>query len=189
MPPAVWPELAPPLTLSTTPSFLSSGKSGVGVLDSPLVQTLPAKFAAEARFTGDIEEFGPLDKEQKKAIRKGLKLMCRESQMGVAAAQLALGDAKLAVGSVDPERIGCIGHSLGGHNTMFTAAFDTRIQALVSNCGFTSFPKYYKGDLKGWTSDRYMPLIATKYDSKPEKMPFDFSEVVAALKSSGSVSM
>src|SRR5262249_42178016 len=27
---------------------------------------------------------------------------------------------------VDPERIGCIGHSLGGHNTMFTAAFDTR---------------------------------------------------------------
>src|SRR6267154_2066053 len=87
---------------------LSGGKRGVGVLDNPLVQTLPAKFAAEARFTGDIEEFGPLDKEQKKAIRKGLKLMCRESQMGVAAAQLALADAKLTVGSVDPERIGCI---------------------------------------------------------------------------------
>ncbi|HEY2147045.1 MAG TPA: beta-ketoacyl-[acyl-carrier-protein] synthase family protein [Pirellulales bacterium] len=87
---------------------LVSGKSGVGPLDSPLVQTLPAKFAAEARFTGDIEEFGPLDKEQKKAIRKGLKLMCRESQMGVAAAQLALADAKLAAGGVDPERIGCV---------------------------------------------------------------------------------
>jgi 3-oxoacyl-[acyl-carrier-protein] synthase II len=87
---------------------LSSGKSGVGLLDSPLVQTLPAKFAAEARFSGDIEEFGPLDKEQKKAIRKGLKLMCRESQMGVAAAQLAMVDAKLPVGSVDPERIGCV---------------------------------------------------------------------------------
>jgi dienelactone hydrolase len=82
---------------------------------------------------------------------------------------------------VDPERIGCIGHSLGGHNTMFTAAFDTRIKALVSSCGFTSFPKYYGGNLKGWTSDRYMPLIASRYESKPEKMPFDFPEVVAAF--------
>jgi dienelactone hydrolase len=82
---------------------------------------------------------------------------------------------------VDPERIGCIGHSLGGHNTMFTSAFDGRIKALVSSCGFTSFPKYYGGDLKGWTSDRYMPLIATKYESKPAKMPFDFPEVVAAF--------
>jgi len=82
---------------------------------------------------------------------------------------------------VDSKRIGCIGHSLGGHNAMFTAAFDTRIQALVSNCGFTSFPKYYGGDLKGWTSDRYMPRIATAYDLKPEKVPFDFPDVVAAF--------
>src|SRR5437870_9253505 len=74
---------------------------------------------------------------------------------------------------VDAERIGCIGHSLGGHNTMFTAAFDTRIKALVSNCGFTSFPKYYGGQLKGWTSPRYMPRIANVYDLHPEKVPFD----------------
>src|SRR5204863_553369 len=82
---------------------------------------------------------------------------------------------------VDPERIGCIGHSLGGHNTMFTAVFDPRIKALVSNCGFTSFPKYYGGNLKGWTSDRYMPRIAKVYELKPEKVPFDFPEVVAAF--------
>jgi hypothetical protein len=82
---------------------------------------------------------------------------------------------------VDGKRIGCIGHSLGGHNTMFTAAFDTRIQALVSSCGFTSFPRYYNGNLKGWTSDRYMPLIASKYDLKPDKMPFDFPAVVASF--------
>ena len=87
---------------------LISGRSGVRPFDSPLVQTLPAKFVAEASFGGDIDEFGPLEKEQKKAIRKGLKLMCRESQMGVAAAQLALADAKIAVGGVDPDRIGCV---------------------------------------------------------------------------------
>jgi dienelactone hydrolase len=82
---------------------------------------------------------------------------------------------------VDGARIGCIGHSLGGHNAMFTAVFDTRIKALVSNCGFTTFPKYYGGNLKGWTSDRYMPRIATMYGNNPDRMPFDFTEVVAAL--------
>jgi dienelactone hydrolase len=82
---------------------------------------------------------------------------------------------------VDGERIGCIGHSLGGHNTMFTAAFDPRIKALVSNCGFTSFSRYYGGNLNGWTSPRYMPLIASLYHSRPEEMPFDFGEVVASF--------
>jgi dienelactone hydrolase len=81
---------------------------------------------------------------------------------------------------VDPERIGCIGHSLGGHNTLFTAAFDPRIKAFVSSCGFTSFRKYYGGNLKGWTSARYMPRIATVYGLDPGRMPFDFSDVVAA---------
>jgi predicted dienelactone hydrolase len=90
-------------------------------------------------------------------------------------------DLLQALPEVDGERIGCIGHSLGGHNTMFTAAFDTRIQAAVSNCGFTSFPKYYKGNLTGWTSDRYMPLIKTRYDNRPDKVPFDFPELVATL--------
>ena len=82
---------------------------------------------------------------------------------------------------VDADRIGCIGHSLGGHNTMFTAAFDTRIKAIVSNCGFNAFPKYKGGDLKGWSHKGYMPRIASVYETKPEKMPFDFPEVVAAF--------
>lgn len=82
---------------------------------------------------------------------------------------------------VDGERIGCIGHSLGGHNSMFLAVFDPRIKCIVSNCGFCSFPRYMKGDLKGWSHDGYMPRIRTEYDTKPEKMPFDFTEVTAAL--------
>jgi dienelactone hydrolase len=82
---------------------------------------------------------------------------------------------------VDGERIGCIGHSLGGHNTLFTAVFDTRIKAAVTSCGFTSFHKYKGGDLKGWTTARYMPLIATEYNNSPDKVPFDFAEVIAAI--------
>jgi pimeloyl-ACP methyl ester carboxylesterase len=83
--------------------------------------------------------------------------------------------------AVDGERIGCIGHSLGGHNTMFTAVFDRRIKALVSNCGFTRFHKYYNGKLAGWTSPRYMPLIASRYHNAPNQVPFDFTEIVACF--------
>ena len=82
---------------------------------------------------------------------------------------------------VDGERIGCIGHSLGGHNTMFTAVFEPRIKVLVSNCGFTRFHRYYGGKLAGWTSDRYMPRIARVYGNDPDKVPFDFPEIVAAF--------
>jgi pimeloyl-ACP methyl ester carboxylesterase len=82
---------------------------------------------------------------------------------------------------VDAKRIGVLGHSLGGHNSLFVAAFDERIKCIVSNCGFNSFAHYMHGDLKGWSHDGYMPRIRTEYDCDPSQMPFDFTEVVAAL--------
>ena len=82
---------------------------------------------------------------------------------------------------VAANRIGAIGHSLGGHNTLFVAAFDERIRAMVTSCGFTSFPKYYKGDLTGWAGVRYMPRIAERYGKDPARMPFDFPQILAAL--------
>jgi dienelactone hydrolase len=82
---------------------------------------------------------------------------------------------------VDPERIGCIGHSLGGHNSLFLAVFDTRIKVIVTSCGFTSFFKYYNGDLTGWSHKGYMPRIASVYDRNPARMPFDFTEIIGAL--------
>jgi dienelactone hydrolase len=39
---------------------------------------------------------------------------------------------------VDPDRLGCIGHSLGGQQTLFLAALDERVRAAVSSCGFAS---------------------------------------------------
>jgi dienelactone hydrolase len=90
-------------------------------------------------------------------------------------------DFLLTLPEVDPDRIGCIGHSLGGHHAIFTAVFDQRIRAVVSSCGFTAFEDYYQGNLAGWTSDRYMPRIRDLYQNDPAKMPFDFHELVAAL--------
>jgi predicted dienelactone hydrolase len=94
---------------------------------------------------------------------------------------MAAVDLLQSLPQVDPERIGCIGHSLGGHNSLFVAAFDKRIKAVVTSCGFTSFFKYYNGDLKGWSHKGYMPLIASKYNTDPGKMPFDFPEILAAI--------
>ncbi|MCE5267255.1 MAG: beta-ketoacyl-[acyl-carrier-protein] synthase family protein [Planctomycetaceae bacterium] len=86
---------------------LSTGRSGVGPLSFDAERTMPVHFGAEARhFTGGIDDFGPLEKEQKKAIRKALKMMCRECQIGVAAALLALNHAGLKPGATDPERSG-----------------------------------------------------------------------------------
>ena len=82
---------------------------------------------------------------------------------------------------VDPERIGAIGHSLGGHNTLFVGAFDERIKVMVTSCGFTRFAKYYEGDLTGWSHKGYMPRIADVYEKNPDKMPFDFPEILAAI--------
>jgi dienelactone hydrolase len=82
---------------------------------------------------------------------------------------------------VDGDRIGAIGHSLGGHNALFTATFVERLKAVVTSCGFCSFARYYGGNLTGWTSDRYMPRIATVYGKDPKKVPFDFADVLIAI--------
>ncbi len=81
---------------------------------------------------------------------------------------------------------GVIGHSLGGHNSVYTAVFDPRIKAIVSSCGLDSFLDYYDGNPnvwvrgKGWTSERYMPRLAD-YAGRLEVIPFDFHELLAAL--------
>jgi dienelactone hydrolase len=86
---------------------------------------------------------------------------------------------------VDRDRIGCIGHSLGGHNSLFTAVFDQRLRAVVTSCGFTAFHHYYGGNLAGWTSDRYMPRIRDVWKNDPNQVSFDFYEVLAAIAPRG----
>jgi len=86
---------------------------------------------------------------------------------------------------VDAGRMGVIGHSLGGHNALFTAVFDSRLKAVVTSCGFTPFHDYYGGKVAGWTSDRYMPRIRTVYGNEAGRIPFDFYEVLGAIAPRG----
>ena len=88
---------------------------------------------------------------------------------------------------VDSSRgFGVIGHSLGGHNAIFTAVFDERISVLVSSCGFDSFADYYDGAErnwyfgKGWCQIRYMPRLSD-YRGTLDTIPFDFPDLLAAL--------
>lgn len=86
---------------------------------------------------------------------------------------------------VDPQRIGAIGHSLGGHNAMFLAAWDPRVQVAVSSCGWDPFTDYQGGTLAGWASDRYMPRIRSLFNLDPQLVPFDLTEVAAAIAPRG----
>jgi len=90
-------------------------------------------------------------------------------------------DLLASLPEVDAERIGAIGHSLGGHNSLFVAVFDERVRAVVTSCGFNSFFKYYGGDLTGWSSEKYMPRIAEIHGKDPLRMPFDFTEILGAI--------
>jgi hypothetical protein len=83
-------------------------------------------------------------------------------------------------------RFGAIGHSLGAHNALYTAAFDLRIAVVVSSCGFDSYLDYYGADQanwqpgRGWCQERYMPNLAA-YRGRLQDIPFDFHEVLGVL--------
>jgi dienelactone hydrolase len=90
-------------------------------------------------------------------------------------------DLLVSMPQVQAGRIAAIGHSLGGHNALFVGVFEPRVRAIVTSCGFNAFPKYKGGDLTGWSSAKYMPRIAANYGKDPRRMPFDFTEILAAL--------
>ena len=73
---------------------------------------------------------------------------------------------------------GAIGHSLGAHNSVYTAVFDDRIKVIIASCGLDSYRDYMDGNIKGWTSTRYMPKLL---EYPLEKIPFDFHEMIGAL--------
>ena len=79
---------------------LREGESGIRPLTRIPQGVLPIDHGAEAvHFTGDISEYGPLEKKMQRSIKRNNKVMCREIEMGVAVAQLAMTNA-----GFDPER-------------------------------------------------------------------------------------
>ncbi|MCP4787609.1 MAG: alpha/beta hydrolase [Fuerstiella sp.] len=85
---------------------------------------------------------------------------------------------------------GAIGHSLGGHNAIYTAVMDERITVVASSCGFDSYLDYMDGNEKvwyfdkGWCQIRYMPHMSD-FRGRLETIPFDFHELLGALAPRG----
>ena len=95
---------------------------------------------------------------------------------------------------VDPRRIASIGHSHGGYTTLFAMAFDERIKAGVSNCGFDTFR--LDGNTWRWShATAILPLLGfyvsnprinmDLYRAVPDSavidVPFEMHEVLALI--------
>jgi dienelactone hydrolase len=93
----------------------------------------------------------------------------------------------VAVPTVDPNRIGAIGCSLGGHNALFLAAFDPRCSLAVTSCGFDSFLHYAAAGavpakaIHPWAQHKYMPRVASEYDNDPTRLPWDYPDLLAII--------
>ena len=88
-------------------SALVAGRSGVDHIKAFPVENLPTDVGGEVRdFDSDTwpKVYGLPD--HRKAIKKNMKYMARDIQLAVAAAELAIADAGLANGGVDPTRLG-----------------------------------------------------------------------------------
>ena len=81
---------------------LSAGRSGIQHIGLLASTELPGHIA------GEVKEFTPKTAKDYIRQRKSIKVMCRDIQLGVAAATLALDDAGLVEGQtiVAPERLG-----------------------------------------------------------------------------------
>lgn len=88
-------------------------------------------------------------------------------------------DVLQSLSSVDGTRIGAIGHSLGGYNAFLLAAFDDRVKATVSSCGFSTFagdPNPGRWGLRPeWFS--HMPKVSDYL--RDGTIPFEFHQAAA----------
>lgn len=90
-------------------------------------------------------------------------------------------DVLASLKEVDAERIGAIGHSLGGHGTFFLAAYDPRIRASCCNCGATFFRHNKTAD--AWARDHwYIYFKHIRPDMLEGRLPpIDMHEIIALI--------
>ncbi|WP_417732398.1 dienelactone hydrolase family protein [Rosistilla oblonga] len=90
-------------------------------------------------------------------------------------------DVLQSLPQVDAQRIGALGHSLGGHGTFFLAAYDDRIQASACNCGASFFR--HNPNVEGWGRNRWYIYFKPIREGllKGELPPIDFHEIIALI--------
>lgn len=79
---------------------LKSGTSGIRA--TTMLPCAPPNH----RIAGEVRDFNPSQFTKTREQKKALRVMCREIQLGFAAASLALDDAGIKDGDVEPDRLG-----------------------------------------------------------------------------------
>jgi 3-oxoacyl-[acyl-carrier-protein] synthase II len=144
---------------------LSDGQSGVRILDAVPTEHFPSDVGGQcSQFTGDIDNFGDLDKQLKRQIKRGLKLMCRDIKLGVAAAQLAIEHAGLTADDVDPARIGTV----FGSDYIMTQPDDyaSGIRKCLNDAGefdFTKWAEHGKPEVEPLWLLKYLPNMPASH--------------------------
>jgi dienelactone hydrolase len=90
-------------------------------------------------------------------------------------------DVLQSMDEVSAERIGALGHSLGGHGTIFLAAYDQRIKAAACNCGGSFFR--HNPRVEAWARDHwYIYFKHIRQDVLAGRLPpIDFHEIIALI--------
>jgi len=87
------------------------------------------------------------------------------------------------VPEADVSRLATIGHSFGGHHSLFIAAFDQRVKCVVSNGGVVSWltrgENHWARPLDSWYT--YINKLRPYYENDDTAMPLRFWEVMALL--------
>lgn len=88
-------------------------------------------------------------------------------------------DLLASLAEVDSQRIGVLGHSLGGQGTTFLAAYDQRIKVAISNCSAAMFR--HNPGVEHWARGRWYVYLkhirpAVLAGNLP---PIDFHEIMA----------
>ena len=90
-------------------------------------------------------------------------------------------DVLQSMNEVDTEKIGVLGHSLGGHGTMFLAAYDERVKASAGNCSASFFR--HNSKVTEWSRDRWYVYFKHIRGEllKGNLPPIDFHEIIALI--------
>ncbi len=129
--------------------------------------------------------YGCMERQTLPIIKQGAVEQCRiwsvhADRRGASLLGIRLQDARLAfelavsLEGVNPERIGCIGLSMGGEMALYYAAVETRVAFSVSAGFFSSFdgllfkkPNCQCYSIRGWANWLDMPDIAACISPRP----------------------
>ncbi|MFC1861062.1 beta-ketoacyl-[acyl-carrier-protein] synthase family protein [Chloroflexota bacterium] len=135
--------------LKTTWKSMLKGESGVGTITLFDASTFPCRIAAEVKGF-DIKSF-LIDEEL-------LKFLSQGAQFGVAAAQMAMIDAKLALGHYQSNRIGISIGCSGSRPSLESLALT--YHAMVNSCGDIIFPAVDPVSVIAWSPHSGASIIA-----------------------------